>query len=72
MNLRNLKLIVIAVISLLVLLIVFRNWEPVETDFLISSMELPRPVLLLGTTLIGFVIGILTAFFLVKGDEGSE
>lgn len=69
MTLRNIKISAIAFVSVLVLIVVFQNWEPVETDLLFYSMEMPRTVLLLGTTLIGFVVGILTAFFLMKGDE---
>ncbi len=71
MTLRNVKITCIAIVSVLVLIVIFQNWEPVETDILFYSLELPRTVLLLGTTLIGFVVGILTAFFLMKEDKTS-
>lgn len=73
MSLRNLKLIAIGIVSILVLVIIFRNLESVQTDLLFFTIELPRAVLLFLTTLIGFIIGLFTAYFLIKGgDEGEE
>jgi uncharacterized integral membrane protein len=69
MTLRNIKITAIAIVSVLVLIVIFQNWEPVETDLLFFSLQMPRTILLLGTTLVGFVVGILTAYFLMKGEK---
>ena len=57
----NVKLIVIAVLSILAAIVVFQNRESVETQILFVSIIMPRFVLLLITGLTGFAIGILVA-----------
>ena len=55
------KIVAIAVVSLLVLIVVLQNTEPVETKILFVSVKMPRAVLLFGTSLVGFALGVLTA-----------
>lgn len=57
----KLKLGVIAVIGLLVLIVVLQNTAAVETKILFVSITMPRAVLLFGTLLTGFALGVLTA-----------
>ena len=55
------KVVVLAVIGLLVLIVILQNTEAVETKLLFISISMPRAVLLFGTLLIGFALGVLTA-----------
>ena len=55
------KAVIIAVVGLLVLIIVLQNTQAVETKLLFFSVTMPRAVLLFGTMLIGFALGVLTA-----------
>lgn len=66
------RLIGIAVFSMLVLVVVLQNTDPVETRFLLFSFTVPRALLLFGTTLIGFVLGVLTSLRLgTKERKGT-
>jgi len=60
------KLITIAVIVFLCMIIVLQNTEPVETHFLFFTITMPRAVFIVGTTSVGFVLGVLTSLFLVR------
>ena len=57
----KLKVVILAVVGLLVLIIVLQNTESVETKLLFISVTMPRAILLFGTLLIGFALGVLTA-----------
>jgi lipopolysaccharide assembly protein A len=46
-------------IASFVLIVILQNTEPVETRVLFLSVTMPRAVLLLVTTVIGFLLGIL-------------
>jgi uncharacterized integral membrane protein len=59
---RNLKIGGMAVVALVVLIIVLQNTEAVQTDILFLKITMPRAVLLFGTLVIGFVLGILASF----------
>ena len=60
------KLIVAAVLTLLGLIVVLQNTDTVETKLLFVTLEMPRAVLLFGTTTIGFLIGILVSLHFTK------
>jgi len=55
------KLASVAVIALLAVIVIFQNTDVVETKLLFISIQMPRVVLLVGTLLIGFVLGLLAA-----------
>ena len=55
------KVVALAVVGLLVLIVILQNTEAVETKLLFVSISMPRAVLLFGTLLIGFTLGVLTA-----------
>lgn len=57
----KLKVVGLALIGLLVLIVILQNTETVETKLLFVSVTMPRAVLLFGTLLIGFALGVLTA-----------
>lgn len=50
----------IAIITVLVVILIFQNTEPVTTKLLFISIELPRIVLLVVTLLVGFAAGFTT------------
>jgi uncharacterized integral membrane protein len=54
---KNLKMIVIIIVSLLVLIIVLQNTQSVETKLLFITITMPRAFLLFLTFLFGFVVG---------------
>lgn len=66
------KLISIAILSLLGVIIILQNMEPVETRLLFFSFPMPRAILLMGTTLIGFALGILVSFFFQKKEHKKD
>lgn len=63
------KIVLIAVLAAIALIVVLQNTAPVETKFLFLSATMPRAVLLLITGLIGFVLGILVALVMIKGEK---
>ncbi|MEQ9409806.1 MAG: LapA family protein [Fuerstiella sp.] len=63
---KKLKLVAIAVISLLVLIVVLQNTQSVETNLLFLTVTMPRAALLFGTLIIGFAIGVFTAGHIVS------
>jgi len=63
------KLIATAILALLGVIIILQNTEPVETKLLFFSITMPRAILLMGTTLIGFALGVLVSFFFKSKDQ---
>ncbi|MCP3904869.1 MAG: LapA family protein [Planctomycetes bacterium] len=59
---NRLKIIVAVVLAVVLLVIIAQNTDSVETQLLFVTLTLPRAVLLLLCMLIGFVVGLLTAF----------
>lgn len=69
---QRLKLIAIAILTLLGVIIILQNTEPVETKLLFGSITMPRAILLMGTTLIGFALGVLVSFFIKRKDKTQK
>ena len=65
-TMNKLKLVAIAVVSLVVLIVVLQNTQAVETNLLFLTVTMPRAALLFGTLIIGFAIGVLTAGHIVS------
>jgi uncharacterized integral membrane protein len=65
-TMNKLKLVAIAVISLMVLIVVLQNTQAVETNLLFLTVTMPNAALLFGTLIIGFAIGVLTAGHIVS------
>jgi putative membrane protein len=63
------KLISIAILILLGVIIVLQNTQTVETRLLFFTLTMPRAILLMGTTLIGFALGVLVSFFFKLRDK---
>lgn len=66
------KLISAAILALLGIIIILQNTEPVETKLLFLSITMPRAILLLGTTLIGFSLGVIASFFFRRREEPQK
>ena len=66
------KMISIAILALLGVIIILQNTEPVETKLLFLSIVMPRAILLMGTTLIGFALGILVSFFFQRKEQPQK
>ena len=63
------KLISIAVLVVLGMIIILQNTQPVETRILFMTITMPRAILLMGTTLIGFALGVLVSFLFQKKEK---
>ncbi len=66
---EKVKLILLVILALAGMTIVLQNTEPVETKLLFWSLTIPRAVLLLGTSLIGFALGIIVSMFQKKSGR---
>lgn len=62
----RLKLVIALVLTVLVLVVLVQNTDTVETRLLFATVTMPRAMLLFGTLLIGFVLGLLLSFSLSK------
>ena len=69
---RNLKLIGIAVLSLLALLIILQNTEQIQTKLLFMSIQMPLAFLLFLTALLGFLVGILVSLRTMRKKDHSQ
>jgi uncharacterized integral membrane protein len=68
-EMNQLKLVAIAVVTLVVLVVVVQNTQAVETNLLFVTLTLPNAALLFGTLIIGFAIGVLTAGHIVASAK---
>ena len=66
------KMISIAILTLLGIIIILQNTEQVETRLLFLSITMPRAILLMGTTLIGFALGVLVSLFFQHKEHPKE
>jgi len=69
---KRFKMISIAVLTLLGIIIILQNTAQVETKVLFFSITMPRAILLIATTLIGFALGILVALFVPRKEQPKE
>lgn len=66
---KKAKLIAVLILAILCLIIVLQNKAPVETKVLFITITMPRAVLLLTTTAIGFALGVLVSLILCKKQK---
>ena len=71
-GMNRFKMISIAILTILGVIIILQNTEQVETKLLFLSITMPRAILLMGTTLIGFALGILVSFFFQRKEQTKE
>ncbi len=66
------RLVVAILLGILVLVLVLQNTEVVSVRFFLWDFSMSRVVLVLLTTLIGFVCGYLVARVLAARDRGQS
>ena len=67
--LRKTRRVLIVAAVVLVVVVVMQNTESVATQILWMKLEMPRAVLLIGTLVVGFGLGLLTAWRWRKNHE---
>lgn len=65
------KIVALVLIALVAVIVIFQNTSTVETKFLFITVEMPQVVLLAGTLLIGFAMGVLAAGRLARRRRQS-
>jgi uncharacterized integral membrane protein len=60
------KLLISGLLGLLVMIVMLQNTAAVETKLLFLTIRMPRAVLLFGTTLLGFILGVLLSRRVLK------
>jgi uncharacterized integral membrane protein len=68
-TINKLKIVAIAVITLVVVVVVLQNTQAVETKLLFLTVTMPNAALLFGTLIVGFAIGVLTAGHIVSSAK---
>jgi uncharacterized integral membrane protein len=69
---KQVRYVVIVVLVLIALIIAVQNREPVETKLLFVTVTMPRVVLLVSTTLIGFALGVIVAYVLGRAKKTTN
>jgi len=69
---KQAKFIAVLVLAILCLIIALQNTATVETRILFITITMPRAVLLLTTTAIGFALGVLVSLILCKKQKSQE
>ena len=68
---KQFKVIAALLLTVLVIVIVLQNTEPVETRLLFMTVTMPRAALLALTTLVGFALGLLACLIATRNEAGS-
>jgi len=66
------KLLALCILAVLLVVIVFQNTESVETKILFVAITMPRAVLILVTSLLGFASGVLVAVLFSRKTKPSR
>jgi uncharacterized integral membrane protein len=66
------KLVSIGVLIVMGIIIILQNTQPVETRILFMTITMPRAILLMVTTLIGFALGVLVSFLFQRKDKKEQ
>jgi uncharacterized integral membrane protein len=70
---KRLKLIATGLAALLAVIIILQNTQSVETRILFAKVAMPRAVLLITTTAIGFLLGLaFGSFRRLRGSADAE
>ena len=68
----RLRWIAIGILVLLIVVVVLQNTDTVDTKLLFVTVTMPRALLLVTTTLIGFALGVLVSFLLGRKKARSS
>jgi uncharacterized integral membrane protein len=69
---KQAKFIAVIILALLCLIILLQNTATVETRILFITITMPRAVLLLTTTAIGFALGVLVSLIMCKKQKSQQ
>jgi uncharacterized integral membrane protein len=68
---RKVKLVVIIVISILTIVILLQNAEPVQARVLFATVQMSQALLMMLTFVLGFVVGILVPTYFLRKTGGK-
>ena len=68
---RKFKLIAIIVVSILTLIILLQNTEPVQARILLATVQMSLALLMMLTFVLGFVVGILVPTYFLRKTDGK-
>jgi uncharacterized integral membrane protein len=68
---RKIKLIAIILVSILTIVILLQNTEPVQARVLFATVQMSRALLMMLTFVLGFVVGILVPTYFLR-KPGSK
>jgi uncharacterized integral membrane protein len=66
---RKVKLIAIIIVSILTLIILLQNTEPVQARILFTTVQTSLALLMMLTFILGFVVGILVATYFLRTTD---
>ena len=69
---RKVKLVAIVVISILTVIILLRNTEPVEAYILLKPATISLSLVMILTFVLGFLVGILVATYSLRRKTGKS
>jgi uncharacterized membrane protein YciS (DUF1049 family) len=68
---RRLKLVAIVVVSILTIIILAENTEPVPARILVPKVQISLALLMMLTFFLGFVVGILVPTYFLRKTGGK-
>jgi uncharacterized integral membrane protein len=69
---RRIKLIAIILVSILTLIILLQNTEPVQARVLFAGVQMSLALLMMLTFVLGFIVGILVPTYFLRKAPGKE
>jgi uncharacterized integral membrane protein len=72
MDMRKVKLIAIIVVSILTIVILVQNTEPVQARILFTGAQMSLALLMMLTFFLGFVVGILVPTYFLRKPSGKS
>jgi len=69
---RKVKIVIIVIVSLLAVIVSLQNTQAVETKLLFMTITMPRVLLLILTFITGFIVGLITASYVLRKPRKSE
>jgi uncharacterized integral membrane protein len=66
---RKVKLVIIIIVSILTLIILLQNTEPVQARILFATVPISGALLMMLTFVLGFVVGILVPTYFLRKTE---
>ena len=69
---RKVKLIAIVVVSILTIVILVQNTEPVQARILFARVQMSLALLMMLTFFLGFIVGILVPTYFLRKPSGKS